>query len=55
MDVDVGKLNRTKWMLMKADVSDGLNNGAKGKAVDFIKDEEGKIIQVVVQFDLSES
>ena len=37
------------------DVSDGLNNGAKGEVLDFIKDEEGNVIQVVVKFDNMES
>ena len=37
------------------DVSDGLNNGAKGKVVDFIRDQNGIATQVVVQFDIPET
>lgn len=49
------KKNARVVLVHNIDVSDGLNNGAKGKVLDFIKDEEGKIIQVVVEFDHSES
>ena len=37
------------------DVSDGLNNGAKGKVLDFIRDQNGLVTQVVVQFDIPET
>ena len=37
------------------DVSDGLNNGAKGKVLDFIRDQNGIVTQVVVQFDIPET
>ena len=67
VDID-GKVNKTPldnhlYLKKKArvvlvhniDVSDRLNNGAKGEVLDFVKDEEGNVIQVIVKFDNMES
>ena len=45
------KKNARIVLVHNVDVSDGLNNGAKGEVQDFVKDEDGKVIQVVVKFD----
>ena len=37
------------------DVSDGLNNGAKGEVLDKVKDDEGNVTQVIIKFDNMES
>ena len=42
-------------LVHNVDVSDGLNNGAKGEVLEFIKDEEGNVNQVVVKFDNMEA
>lgn len=37
------------------DVGDGLNNGAKGKVIDFIREENENVTHVIVVFDIPET
>ena len=41
-------------LVYNLDVCDGLNNGAKGKVIDFIKNV-GKITHVIVEFENKEA
>ena len=42
-------------LVQNIDVSDGLNNGAKGEVLDFVKDNEGNVTQVIIKCDTMES
>ena len=33
------------------DVADGLNNGAKGTVLDFVKGEDGSVTHVIIEFE----